>query len=121
MTTIEQVRALLAEKPEAAQAIAAQFGEPEKVKAALLRFAADNGISLSDGDFEAMAAQARADGVLGEAELAQVAGAGNLAGIIALSILTLGIGCAIVSAVGPALPTLPGNRKQNCGEMLSGQ
>jgi len=110
MTTIEQLRALLVEKPEAAQAIAAQFGEPEKVKAALSRFAADNGISLSDGDFEAMAAQARADGALGEAELAQVAG--GLAGGIALSILTLGIGCALASA-GVAVS------RQDCGNFFT--
>jgi len=39
VSNIGRVRALSAEQPEVAQAIAAQFGEPEKVKATLLRCA----------------------------------------------------------------------------------
>jgi len=114
MNQFDKLKAKLQADAEAAQAIAAEFGNPDKVKAALMAFAHTQGIAITAAELEAgIAAQtAPQSGVLGEAELDQVAG--GLATSIVVSIFSFGIGCAIISA---AVPSAPGETRK-CGEIL---
>jgi len=112
MSQFDTLKAKLQADPVAAQAIAAEFGNPDKVKAALLRFAQDNAIEISEAELAAglEAHSAAVGGALEDSQLAQVAG-GSVGNAVLLSIFSLGIGCAIASSWAAA-------NKYDCGKIL---
>ena len=116
MTKFDQLTTKLQADPAAAQAIAAEFGNPDKVKAALLRFAQDNAIEISEAELAAGLAEqsVAAGGALSDGQLAQVAGGAVLDSVM-LSIFTLGIGCIVASAVAQS------RERSRCGDVMSGK
>jgi hypothetical protein len=110
---VTRLQALIAERPALADPLRG-LTDPALVAERLAAIGAENGLTVKAADlrahFETTLAKAQAPGELSDAQLDGVAG-GGVADAVLFSIFTLGIGCAVVSAVA-------GANKRNCGADL---
>jgi hypothetical protein len=80
MNSPERLMLLLTETEGAAKTLLSEADSPENLKAALVSFATDQGLTVTPDEVEAVAANllARKEGALSDQQLDQVAGGGTV-------------------------------------------